>query len=88
MRHRYIILIIFTLLFCISPALFSQSSDQNYIVKRVMLDKNGVSYIDKIDYFDGLGRPMQTVMKGISPSGKDIVTLQEYDALGRAWRSW
>ncbi len=88
MRHRYIILIIFTLLFCISPALFSQSSDQNYIVKRVMLDKNGVSYIDKIDYFDGLGRPVQTVMKGTSPSGKDIVTLQEYDALGRAWRSW
>ncbi|RFS21057.1 hypothetical protein DVR12_17095 [Chitinophaga silvatica] len=34
-------------------------------------------------YVDGLGRPVQTVNKGISPSGKDIVTPFVYDALGR-----
>lgn len=34
-------------------------------------------------YFDGLGRPLQTVAKGMSTSGKDIVSPIVYDAFGR-----
>lgn len=34
-------------------------------------------------YFDGLGRPLQTVSKNISPLGKDLVTAQIYDEFGR-----
>jgi len=34
-------------------------------------------------YFDGLGRPLQTVVKQMSPSGKDLVTPVVYDAFGR-----
>ncbi|MDO6431551.1 DUF6443 domain-containing protein [Flavitalea sp. BT771] len=34
-------------------------------------------------YFDGLGRPLQTVVKQMSPSGKDMVAPVVYDALGR-----
>lgn len=34
-------------------------------------------------YFDGLGRPVQTVSKGISPAGKDLVAPVVYDAFGR-----
>jgi len=34
-------------------------------------------------YFDGLGRIMQTVVKGNSNSGKDLVTPTIYDGLGR-----
>ncbi|WP_212003254.1 DUF6443 domain-containing protein [Chitinophaga sp. HK235] len=34
-------------------------------------------------YFDGLGRPLQTVVKGISSSGKDLVTPVIYDDYGR-----
>ncbi|MET3878878.1 DUF6443 domain-containing protein [Chitinophaga sp. OAE865] len=34
-------------------------------------------------YFDGLGRPLQTVSKGISISGKDVVAPVVYDAFGR-----
>ncbi|WP_186452503.1 DUF6443 domain-containing protein [Chitinophaga polysaccharea] len=34
-------------------------------------------------YFDGLGRPIQTVAKGISPAGGDLVTPVIYDAYGR-----
>jgi len=34
-------------------------------------------------YFDGLGRPIQTVSKGSSPLGFDIITLFLYDAYGR-----
>lgn len=34
-------------------------------------------------YFDGLGRPLQTISKGISSTGKDIVSPVVYDAFGR-----
>ena len=34
-------------------------------------------------YFDGLGRPIQTVVKGISPNGYDMVSAQIYDGFGR-----
>jgi RHS repeat-associated protein len=34
-------------------------------------------------YLDGLGRPIQTVTKGISPSGNDLVRAQLYDSFGR-----
>ncbi|MDR6571143.1 DUF6443 domain-containing protein [Chitinophaga ginsengisegetis] len=34
-------------------------------------------------YFDGLGRPLQTVSKGTSSSGKDLVTSTLYDEFGR-----
>lgn len=34
-------------------------------------------------YIDGLGRPAQTVWKGISPTGKDLVAPVIYDASGR-----
>jgi RHS repeat-associated protein len=34
-------------------------------------------------YVDGLGRPLQTVSKGISSSGKDVVAPVIYDAYGR-----
>jgi len=34
-------------------------------------------------YFDGLGRPIQTVAMQASPMGDDMVTLQSYDLYGR-----
>jgi len=34
-------------------------------------------------YFDGLGRPVQTVSKKQSPQGYDLVAIQEYDGFGR-----
>jgi len=41
-----------------------------------------------IQYFDGLGRPAQTVQKGITPNAKDLVSLQEYDSFGRESNAW
>lgn len=35
------------------------------------------------DYFDGLGRTIQSVSKGSSPAGYDLVQPMEYDELGR-----
>lgn len=37
----------------------------------------------KTDYFDGLSRSIQSVAKGISPSGKDYVNCKFYDSYGR-----
>lgn len=34
-------------------------------------------------YHDGLGRPLQTVVKTITPAGKDMVTYKTYDDYGR-----
>jgi RHS repeat-associated protein len=34
-------------------------------------------------FHDGLGRPLQTVKKAISPGGKDLVNYKTYDAYGR-----
>ncbi|MEO1803894.1 MAG: DUF6443 domain-containing protein, partial [Bacteroidota bacterium] len=39
--------------------------------------------VEAIQYFDGLGRPIQTLGWKDSPSGQDMVAFQKYDALGR-----
>ncbi|WP_047415863.1 DUF6443 domain-containing protein [Cellulophaga sp. Hel_I_12] len=39
--------------------------------------------IESIAYFDGLGRPMQSVNIKVSPTKKDIITHIGYDAYGR-----
>ena len=45
---------------------------------------NAAKYKKATAYFDGLGRPLQEVMKGGSPDGtKDIVSVYVYDAIGR-----
>ncbi|MGK6353202.1 DUF6443 domain-containing protein [Parapedobacter sp. DT-150] len=69
------------------------SSNQNYILTRTFRDKvlegalNSVWTIDKenqtIQYFDGLGRAIQTVELKASPGYKDIVQHIEYDGFGR-----
>ena len=54
---------------------------------RSMLDETGGKYLDKVEYFDGLGRPFQTVLKKVTASNSNLVTLQEYDVAGRAANS-
>ena len=39
-------------------------------------------------YYDGLGRPSQTVDNAVGASGKTVRTLQEYDPRGRERRGW
>jgi len=69
------------------------NTNQNYIMTRVFRDSvkvnkvNDIRAIDKenriIEYFDGLGRPSQTVQLMASPSYYDIVQHMEYDVYGR-----
>lgn len=85
MKRKYI----FTALLCCSTLTTpAQEDTQNYIRTSTMLDESRSRHLDKIEYFDGLGRPFQTVLKKASGSGSNLVTLQEYDAAGRATCSW
>jgi len=64
------------------------TSSQNYIRSRTYTNSESTLYLDQIAYFDGLGRPMQSIQRGITPEGNDLVTYQEYDVVGREYRSW
>ncbi|MBA9077105.1 DUF6443 domain-containing protein [Rufibacter quisquiliarum] len=73
--------------------------NENYIVSYTLL-KEGVidtslisrlpakDALMKVDYFDGLGRPKQSVAVQASPSLMDIVTTTTYDAFGRPNRQY
>ena len=64
----------------------AQSANQNYILTRTY--KSGSAYFDDIQYYDGLGRPMETVQKQFTPGSKDLVSRIEYDAYGREYKQW
>ncbi len=61
---------------------------QNYIYTRTMTDDTGTQFMDVVQYFDGLGRPIETVQRKASPQGFDLVAYQEYDAYGRESNAW
>ncbi|GAB6013140.1 DUF6443 domain-containing protein, partial [Viscerimonas tarda] len=64
------------------------SANSNFVHTRTMTRNDGSAYIDQIQYFDGLGRPLETVQRGITPARKDLITYQEYDVLGRESNAW
>ncbi|MBR5836360.1 MAG: hypothetical protein IKY66_09400, partial [Bacteroidales bacterium] len=49
---------------------------------------DGITKRSAIDYYDGLGRIKQNIIVAGSPSGKDIVTLHEYDDMDREVKTW
>ncbi|MDR2562415.1 MAG: DUF6443 domain-containing protein, partial [Prevotellaceae bacterium] len=59
------------------PALNNQKSDSL-----------ASEYIDVIQYFDRFGCPVETVQKVFTPSGGDLITVQEYDGLFREIKTW
>ncbi|MDQ0639854.1 RHS repeat-associated protein [Pedobacter sp. W3I1] len=75
------------------PFVSAASSSQNYISTKIFkqsgIDPNNLSgrsicdVNETIQYFDGLGRPLQTVQVQGSPGFKDIVQPIAYDAFGR-----
>ncbi len=75
-------------LFCVMVGTLAQTSTGNYIISRIMLNDTESLYMDKVVYYDGLGRPYETVQKGFTPLGSDLVTYQEYDVVGRESKKW
>ncbi|MDR0863862.1 MAG: DUF6443 domain-containing protein, partial [Candidatus Symbiothrix sp.] len=58
------------------------SQDQNYIRKRLYTKEDGSTYLDAVQYFDGLGRLSELVQVGVTPTKADLVSYQEYDPFG------
>jgi len=84
-------LLLWALPFCL-PA---QINFQNYIVSTVSYQavSDPMSLTDAnsnttIQYFDGLGRPTQTVQRAITFNAMDLVSGIEYDGFGRDYRHW
>lgn len=50
------------------------------------VNEDNVYSIDKLEYFDGLGRPVQTITYG--ENQQSIVSRQFYDAMGRIDQTW
>lgn len=84
MKRRFV----FLLCWLVCQLSVAQELNQNYIQTRTMLDASGSRYIESVQYYDGLGRPSLLVQKGVTPSGNNLISLQEYDAFGRESKSW
>lgn len=83
---KYIILFSFVSL---SLSVFSQSSAENYIKVETMLDEKGCNRITSIQYFDGLGKSVQSVESGINQDPNQTnYLITEYDAMGRVDKKW
>ncbi|GEN70602.1 DUF6443 domain-containing protein [Chryseobacterium lathyri] len=69
------------------------SNTENYVYTRQYLVPTEVSngslqQIQSVQFFDGLGRPKQSVSIKSTPTGKDLVTHIPYDGFGRQVDSW
>lgn len=78
----------------ISAAISNQLTPVNYILSTTFLKEAVTAQTDlyelepkdlsqSVQYFDGLGRPMQTVSIGSSPAGHDVVQPIMFDEYGR-----
>ncbi len=85
MKRIYLLL---SLLLCSLLCMSQVSTSQNYISTRTYTSPDHSGCREQVVYFDGLGRPSQTVDCGITPDRKDLVSLQEYDDQGRKLRTW
>ncbi|MDR1371487.1 MAG: RHS repeat-associated core domain-containing protein, partial [Dysgonamonadaceae bacterium] len=61
---------------------------QSHVKRRYYTDAAGSSYRDIIQYYDGMGFPIQEVQAGITPNHADLVGFQTYDGLGRESNTW
>ena len=69
----------------------AQSTDQNWVKSKTYKVPTTTSIatpttaqaVVQVNYYDGLGRPIQQVAHAQSNTGKDIVSHMEYDAFGR-----
>ena len=85
-KYRYIIGFMICITACATVK--SQSTDQNYELTKTFLDSLAQRSTDKIDYYNGLGYPAETVQKNVTPNGNDLVEKIGYDNFGRENTKW
>lgn len=71
----------------VEPDVAVQDS-HNSLRTRIMTTEDGTSYMENVQYFDAFGRLYESVDVGITPTGKDLAVLIEYDEFGRDKRKW
>ena len=49
----------------VSLSVFSQSTDQNYLMETTMLDANSTNVIRSVQYYNGLGYPTVSAYHGV-----------------------
>ena len=57
-----------------------QKQGSDYVLHIRHLDAAGTGQVKNYTYYDGLGRPYETVKRGYTPTGKDLVQSNELDA--------
>lgn len=67
---------------------FSSGDTAPSIETTTYMNEIGSLFSTQVQYFNGLGFPVQLVERQQSPDKKDIVTLTEYDAEGREEKKW
>ncbi|PIF45340.1 RHS repeat-associated protein [Chryseobacterium sp. 52] len=84
------IIMAFNLLFVagLSFAQTNLSTNENYIYTKSCMDGDCIKKSETVQYFDGLGRPIQAVAIKATPLGRDVVTPVEYDEKGRQAKSY
>lgn len=72
-----------------------ENNDKNYMLTITptvgVSDVSGLGVdasLQTVQYFDGLGRPIETVQRGITPTKSDLATFTEYDDVGRDAIQW
>ena len=64
------------------------SENKNYIISPIYKDASGFTWQDKLDYYDEMGRPEESVLTNASPNARDIATFSRYDSYGRLQEAW
>ena len=64
-----------------------QKQGSDYVLHIRHLDTEGTGQVKSYTYYDGLGRPYETVQAGYTPTGKDLVQSNELDASGRVHKA-
>ena len=83
--YYHILSVILFVLPC--SGLSGQTTSQNFVRTRTMTTSTS-SYLDHIEYLDGLGRLSETVETKQGGSGQDLVSLIDYDNAGREEKLW
>ena len=71
----------------VSLSVFSQSTDQNYLMETTMLDANSNNKMTSVQYYNGLGYPTVSVST-TGDGGQTTYSLVTYDGLGRESRKY
>lgn len=64
------------------------TSSENYVYSKTCLNGDCSKVSENVQYFDGWGKPVQTIDIKATPLGRDIVSHIEYDPFGRQTKSY